>query len=87
MLYALMTAAKRGVEVILITPERSDSILTRYASRSYLKELVSAGVKVALYKGGMLHCVFYSNRLWSTVNTAYSEPLIWIRAVIVLTSS
>ena len=55
MLYALMTAAKRGVEVILITPEKADSILSRYASRSYLKELVSAGVQVALYKGGMLH--------------------------------
>lgn len=54
-LYALMTAAKRGVKVILITPEKVDSILTQYASRSYLKELVLAGVQVALYKGGMLH--------------------------------
>lgn len=54
-LYALMTAAKRGVKVILITPEKVDSKLTQYASRSYLKELVLSGVQVALYKGGMLH--------------------------------
>jgi cardiolipin synthase len=54
-LYALMTAAKRGVKVILITPEKVDSILTQYASCSYLKELVIAGVQVALFKDGMLH--------------------------------
>jgi cardiolipin synthase len=50
-----MTAAKRGVKVILITPEKVDSILTQYASCSYLKELVIAGVQVALFKDGMLH--------------------------------
>jgi cardiolipin synthase len=55
MLYALMTAAKRGVKVTLITPERLDSKLTQYASRSYMKELVEAGVEVALFQGGMLH--------------------------------
>lgn len=54
-LSALMSAAKRGVKVILITPLKVDSIITQYASRSYLKELVSAGVQVALYKDGMLH--------------------------------
>lgn len=55
MLYALMSAAKRGVEVILITPEKLDSQLTQFASRSYMKELIEVGVQVALFQGGMLH--------------------------------
>ena len=35
---------------------RSDSRLADYASYSYLGTLLEAGVKVLLYKGGMLHC-------------------------------
>lgn len=54
-LQALMITAKKGVEVILMTPLKVDSVLAQYAARSYFKELISAGVKIALYKGGMLH--------------------------------
>ncbi len=55
LLHAIMSASKRGVKVILITPEKIDSTITQYASQSYFKELVLVGVQVALYKGGMLH--------------------------------
>jgi cardiolipin synthase A/B len=52
---ALCGAAGRGVEVHLIVPERVDSTLTRYASRSYFEELMAAGTHIHLYRKGLLH--------------------------------
>ena len=52
---ALVTAAKRGLEVILIIPEKVDSFLVQHASQAYYQELLEAGVKIALFKGGLLH--------------------------------
>jgi len=36
-------------------PERNDSFLVRHASNAYLGELLAAGVKVARFRGGLLH--------------------------------
>lgn len=55
MLRALRGAAGRGVRVVMILPERVDSILTRHASRSYYQELLEAGVEIYLYEKGLLH--------------------------------
>ena len=55
MLRALRGAAARGVEVHMILPERVDSLLTRYASRSYYDELMNIGVQIHLYRSGLLH--------------------------------
>ena len=52
---ALMIAAKRGVEVTLIIPEKVDSFLVQHASQAYYQELLEAGVTIALFKGGLLH--------------------------------
>ncbi|MCA9080565.1 MAG: cardiolipin synthase [Planctomycetaceae bacterium] len=52
---ALRGAAARGVEVHLIVPQKVDSILAHYASRSYFEELMHVGVRVHLYHGGLLH--------------------------------
>jgi cardiolipin synthase len=52
---ALRGAAGRGVSVHLILPEKVDSMLTRYASRSYYEELLDVGVKIHLYRKGLLH--------------------------------
>lgn len=52
---ALVTAAKRGLEVTLIIPEKVDSFLVQHASQAYYQELLEAGVKIALFKGGLLH--------------------------------
>ena len=51
----LQTAACRGVQVTLIVPQRVDSTLVRYASRSYMADLMSAGVKIQQFTGGLLH--------------------------------
>lgn len=52
---ALKSAAMSGVDVRLMIPERSDNKVTDYASRSYLVDILGAGVKVYLYSGGFLH--------------------------------
>jgi cardiolipin synthase len=41
--------------VDMILPERVDSLLTRYASRSYYDELLDLGVRIQLYQKGLLH--------------------------------
>jgi len=53
MIVALRGAAGRGVQVTLILPEKVDSFLTRYASRSYYDDLLDAGVEIQLYRGGL----------------------------------
>jgi len=55
MSYALTAAARRGVDVTLIVPAKVDSRLTQHASQAFLKDLHEAGVKVALFQGGLLH--------------------------------
>lgn len=52
---ALVTAAKRGVDVTIIIPEKVDSFLVQHASQAYYQELLEAGVTIALFKGGLLH--------------------------------
>lgn len=53
---ALCEAAKRGVDVRLMIPERGDrSIFISYASRSYLKPLLESCVKVFFHNTGFIH--------------------------------
>lgn len=52
---ALKQAALGGVDVRLILPEESDSIIVTAASKYYLKSLLRAGVKVYLYEKGFVH--------------------------------
>ena len=54
-LFALKTVALAGVDVRVICPRHSDARFVEWASRSYLREVVEAGVKVKLYEGGFLH--------------------------------
>jgi cardiolipin synthase len=55
LLNALLSAAGRGVQVVLIVPAKVDSRLVHFASRAYQSDLTAAGVQVALFKGGLLH--------------------------------
>jgi cardiolipin synthase len=54
-LRALRSTAGRGVNVSVILPLKVDSLLTRYASRSYYDSLMDMGVAIHLYRGGLLH--------------------------------
>ncbi|MCM1292407.1 MAG: cardiolipin synthase [Bacteroides sp.] len=52
---ALEVAALSRVDVRIMIPRRSDSLILTYASYSYIMEALRAGIKVYLYNGGMLH--------------------------------
>lgn len=52
---ALCTAARRGVDATIIFPARNDSRFVGAASRSYYADLLSAGVHIYEYEGGLLH--------------------------------
>ena len=55
LLRALRGAAARGVKVRVIVPQKVDSVMTRYASRSYYDDLLNSGIELYLYHGGLLH--------------------------------
>ncbi len=55
LLQALQAAALAKVDVRIMIPGVSDSRLIRYASFSYITQCLQAGIKVYLYKPGMLH--------------------------------
>jgi len=55
LLTALLSAAQRGVKVTVILPEKIDSLLVRYACRSYFDDLLTAGVRILRFQGGLLH--------------------------------
>ena len=70
MLTALKDAAGRGVDVRLLLPERTDSALVFYASRSYYDELLSAGVKIYEREDALLHAkTAMIDGVWSTIGS------------------
>lgn len=54
-LFALKTAAIRGVDVCIIIPADTDSKLVYYASLSYVRELQQAGIRFFRYMKGFIH--------------------------------
>lgn len=52
---ALQAAALSGVDVRIMMPERSDSLILTSASASYVGECLRAGIKIYYYTPGMLH--------------------------------
>ncbi len=55
MLEALVAASARGVKVTLVVPEHSDAPIVCAAGRSHYPELLGAGVRIVVYRGGTLH--------------------------------
>ncbi len=55
MLTALKVVALSGVDVRILLPQKSDSKIVHWASRSYFTELLEAGINVYLYKPGFNH--------------------------------
>ncbi len=55
LLSALQSAALAKVDVRIMMPEKTDSVLLHYASFSYITQCLKAGIKVYLYEPGMLH--------------------------------
>ncbi len=70
LLAAIKDAVKRGVDVKLLLPEKTDSALVFYASRSYYDELLSADVKIYEHQVALLHAkTALIDGVWSTVGS------------------
>lgn len=54
-LVSLAMAADRGVAVTLILPAVSDNRLTQAAGRAHFDRLLAAGVRIHLYRPGLIH--------------------------------
>lgn len=54
-LHAVVTAAQRGVEVIIIVPKKNDSLMVKWASRAFFSELLEGGVKLYQFNDNLLH--------------------------------
>ena len=52
---ALATAARRGLDVRIVVPQRSNHRIADFARGAYVRELAEAGCRVLLFRKGMLH--------------------------------
>lgn len=75
MKHALMLAAKSGVDVRIITPQRGDKKLVHFTTRSFYPELLEAGVKIYEYAKGFNHsktmCADGKTAIIGTANLDY----------------
>ncbi|MZI95173.1 cardiolipin synthase [Vibrio sp. CAIM 722] len=55
LLATLKMTAQRGVSVDIILPEKNDSFMVKWASRSFYGELLDAGATIHEFNGGLLH--------------------------------
>lgn len=70
MMNALVFAAKRGVQVQLIVPEKFDHLLTFSVGRRFIRQLINNGVQVFTFNNGFIHSkVFISDDKRATVGS------------------
>ncbi len=70
LLRALRLAAKRGVDVRILIPQKSDKYILDVAAQTYFQTLLESGAKIYLYKGNVIHskaAVIDGN--WATVGS------------------
>jgi len=77
LLTALKTAALSGVDVKMIFPEYSDSIIANWNTRSYISELLEAGVRIFLYEKGFIHSKYL---LVDNVFSSVGSPNVDVRS-------
>ena len=70
MIASLEKAVKRGVDVRLLVPGKSDVPAASYAGRAFFSRLLKAGVKIYTYLGEMLHAKTYLfDDRWSIIGS------------------
>ncbi|WMY95261.1 MAG: cardiolipin synthase [Arsenophonus sp.] len=55
LIHAICSTAMRGVEVLMVIPNKNNSFLVGWASRAFYSELLEAGVKIYQFNDGLLH--------------------------------
>lgn len=75
-LEALIKAARRGVDVKILIPEKSNHIIADWVASAYFDKLLDAGVEIWLYKNAMIHAKTCTvDGRWSTIGTANIDRL------------
>lgn len=70
MVSALCLAAKSGVDVRIITPDKWDKRVVHFTTRSYYRQLIASGVKIFEYTNGFIHAkTFVADGKVATVGT------------------
>ena len=73
---ALNAAARRGVDVRLLVPLKSNHIVADWLSRGYFSQLLEAGVRIFRFKDAMVHAKTATvDGKWTTVGTANIDRL------------
>jgi cardiolipin synthase len=73
---SLTAAARRGVDVRILIPAKSNHVVSDWISRGYFSQLLDAGVKVLRYRDAMVHAKTATiDGTWSTVGTANIDRL------------
>ncbi|MGB9429011.1 MAG: phospholipase D-like domain-containing protein [Gammaproteobacteria bacterium] len=67
----LMAAARRGLDVRVLVPRKSDVRIAQWAARAAYAGLLNAGVKIYKYQPRMLHAkILVVDGHWSSIGTA-----------------
>lgn len=77
LLTALKTSALSGIDIRVIFPRTSDSIIANWNTRSYISELLEAGVRVYLFDEGFIHSKYL---LVDSVFASVGSPNVDIRS-------
>jgi cardiolipin synthase A/B len=73
---SLAEAARRGVDVRILLPLKSNHIVADWISRGYYGQLLTAGVRILRFKDAMVHAKTATiDGSWSTVGTANIDRL------------
>ncbi|WP_244962940.1 phospholipase D-like domain-containing protein [Nocardioides dongkuii] len=73
---AMKAAARRGVDVRLLVPLKSNHIVADWISRGYFSQLLDAGVRIFRFRDAMVHAKTLTvDGTWSTVGTANIDRL------------
>ena len=73
---AMKHASRRGVDVRLLLPLKSNHIVADWISRGYFTQLLGAGVRIFRFKDAMVHAKTSTiDGTWSTVGTANVDRL------------
>ncbi|MAZ73949.1 MAG: cardiolipin synthase [Flavobacteriaceae bacterium] len=71
LLLALKAAAMSAVDVRIIVPQKSDSVIVKWAVQSYFETLLESGVKIYRYQPGFLHSkIILSDDMVCSIGTA-----------------
>jgi cardiolipin synthase len=73
---ALLAAARRGVDVRILVPERSNHVVADWLSRGFYGPLLRGGVRLFLYQDAMVHAKTATiDGAWTTIGTANIDRL------------